>query len=154
FDVPLEYDFTPVLAVVERVVPKTFGSLDSVKQVGNDNHKHYAFEATRGPFTAFAEGTQIHLHATLSYAARGFYKPIVGPTISAGCGLGKDRPNIVVEMVTPLTLRENWHFKSAAQLERLAPATDSARDRCKVSILHYDVTDRVVEAARNGVQSK
>jgi hypothetical protein len=153
FDVPLQYDFTPVLAIVERVVPKRFGSLDSVKQVGNDARKHYAFEATRGPFTAFAEGTQVHLRATLSYAAKGFYKPIVGPTIAAGCGDAKQRPTIVVELVTPLTLKANWHFKSAAKLERLAPATNSDKDRCKVSILHYDVTDRVIDAATQGVTS-
>jgi hypothetical protein len=154
FDVPLQYDFTPVLAIVERVVPKTFGSLDSVKQVGDDNRKHYAFEATRGPFTAFAQGTEVHLHATLSYTAKGFYKPIVGPTIGAGCGKGNDRPTIIVELVTPLTLKADWHFKSAAKLERLAPASDADKDRCKVSILHYDVTDRVVEAAKKGVTAQ
>ncbi|MEO7084924.1 MAG: DUF4403 family protein [Gemmatimonadaceae bacterium] len=153
FDVPLQYDFTPVLAIVERVVPKTFGSLDSVKQVGDDNRKHYAFEATRGPFTAFAQGTQIHLHATLSYSVKAYYKPIIGPTIGAGCGNGDERPTIIVELVTPLTLKSNWHFQSAAKLERLAPASDSDKDRCKVSILHYDVTDRVVEAAKTGVTS-
>jgi uncharacterized protein DUF4403 len=153
FDVPLQYDFTPVLAIVERVVPKKFGSLDSVKQVGDDSRKHYAFEATRGPFTAFAQGTGVHLHATLSYAAKGFYKPIVGPTIGAGCGKGGDRPTILVELVTPLTLKPNWHFKSSAKLERLVPASDSAKDRCKVSILQYDVTDRVIEAAKAGVMA-
>ena len=56
FNVPLRYDFSPVLAIVNRVVPRTFGSLDSVKQVGDDEHKHYAYEARRGPFTATATG--------------------------------------------------------------------------------------------------
>src|SRR3954469_15172055 len=53
FNVPIEYDFTPVMAQVEQAVPKTFGSLQDVKQAGEDTHRHYAFEATRGPFKAF-----------------------------------------------------------------------------------------------------
>src|SRR5512135_510519 len=73
FSVPLDYDFTAVLRVVERVVPPTFGSMDSVHMVGDDSRRHYAFEADRGPFTAFAQGSLLHLRATLSYTARGFY---------------------------------------------------------------------------------
>src|SRR5215204_6425247 len=77
FNVPIEYDFTPVMTTVERVVPKTFGSLDTVKEVPGEDRRHYAFVATRSPFTAFVVGSQVHLRTTLSYAARGFYKPLV-----------------------------------------------------------------------------
>lgn len=153
FNVPLKYDFTPVLAIVDRVVPKTLGSMDSVHMVGNDDHKHYAYEATRGPFTAFAEGKLMHLRATLSYSARGFYKPLIGPTLSAGCGDGTDRPRITVELVTPLNMTANWHLVSHASIAQLQPASTSDRDRCAVSILHYDVTDRVVDAARTALAS-
>src|SRR4051812_16957452 len=92
FSVPLEYDFTAVAGIVERVVPPSFGSMDSVRMVGDDSRRHYAFQADRGPFIAFAEGRLLHLKATLAYTARGFYKPIVGPTIGAGCGKGENRP--------------------------------------------------------------
>ncbi|HMA25885.1 MAG: DUF4403 family protein [Gemmatimonas sp.] len=153
FSVPLDYDFTAVLRVVERVVPPTFGSMDSVHMVGDDSRRHYAFEADRGPFTAFAQGSMLHLRATLSYTARGFYKPIVGPTIGAGCGKGDDRPRIVVELATPLTLTDDWHLASHARLVRVEPASTEPRDHCDVSILHHDVTDRVVEAARNGISA-
>ncbi len=154
FDVPLRYDFTPVLAIVERALPKTFGSLDSVHQVGDDDRKHYAFEAVRGPFKAFAQGTEVHMQATLSYSARGYYKPIIGPTISAGCGNDEERPRIVVELVTPLTLSSNWHLRSKSAVARVHAASATDRDRCKVSILNFDVTDRVVDAARGGVTSQ
>ncbi len=151
FSVPLHYDFTAVLRDVERVVPTTLGSLDSVRMVGNDTHHHYAFEADRGPFTAFAEGRLLHLRATLSYTARGFYKPVIGPTISAGCGGDSVRPRIVVELATPITLTADWHLASHAELVHLEPASTEQRDRCDVSILHYDVTDRVIDAARAGI---
>jgi len=37
FSVPLEYDFTAVLRLVEQIVPAEFGSMDSVKTVGGDS---------------------------------------------------------------------------------------------------------------------
>jgi len=151
FSVPLDYDFSAVLNIVERVVPPTFGSMDSVHMVGNDTHRHYAFEADRGPFIAFAEGRMLHLKATLAYTARGFFKPIVVPTIGAGCGKGDTRPRIVVELATPLTLTNDWHLASHARVVRVEPASTEPRDHCDVSILHHDVTDRVVDAARAGI---
>lgn len=153
FNAPIQYDFTPVLSIVERAVPQTFGSLDSVHVVGSDSSKHYAYVATRGPFTAFADGSLLHMRATLSYGARGFYKPRIGPTISAGCGGDNvtDRPRLQIELVTPITLTSNWHLKSHASLASLQPASTTARDRCTVSIINYDVTDRVVEAARHAL---
>lgn len=152
FSVPLEYDFTAILRVVERAVPKQFGSMDSVKQAGDDTRRHYAFEATRSPFTAFVDGRLIHLQATLDYSVRGWYKPIIGPTIGAGCG--KDphvRPRLVIEMATPLTLTDNWHLASHAQIVRVEPASTLPQDHCDVSLLHKDITPRVVEAARVGI---
>ena len=151
FNAPLDYDFTPVMRTVERVVPTTFGSLDSLHQLGDDASKHYAYEAMRGPFTVFADGKLMHLRATLSYAARGYYKPPIGPTIGAGCGGGNDHPRIAVELVTPLTLTPDWHLRSAVRLARMEPASSSPHDRCSVTILHYDVTDRVIDAARSAL---
>jgi hypothetical protein len=153
FQVPLAYDFTPILAVVERAVPKTFGSLDSVKQVGDDQRKHYAFVATRDTFTTFMRGQFVHLRTRISYQGRGYYKPPIGPTISAGCGNDKEQPQIQIELVTPITLNRNWHLRSESRLEKLEPASQDEKDRCMVSILKYDVTSRVIEAARQGISS-
>jgi hypothetical protein len=154
FSVPLEYDVTAVLRLVDQVVPRTFGSMDSVRTVNGDSRKHYAFEATRGPFTAFASGREMHLRATFAYRARGYYKPPLAPTISAGCGSEKEQPRIVVELATPLTLTSDWHLVSHARLVTIRPATTEDRDRCDVSIIHYDVTDRVIGAARSALVAK
>ncbi len=154
FSVPLEYDFSAVLRLVEEIVPTTFGSMDSVKTVGDDSRKHYAFEAVRGPFTAFADGNLLHLRATFAYSARGYYKPIFGPTLSAGCGGGDERPRVVVELATPIGLSDDFHLVSKAQIVRVEPASSAQRDRCDVSILRHDVTARVVDAARAGIESQ
>jgi hypothetical protein len=153
FSAPLEYDFTPVLRVVERAVPTHFGSLDSVKAVPGDDRRHYAFEADRGPFTAYADGNLIHLRATVAYAARGFYKPVIGPTVSGGCGGGapESRPRLLIEVATPLTLTADWRLESRAALVTVEPASATQRDRCDVTMLHHDVTPRVIESARAGI---
>jgi hypothetical protein len=151
FNVPLEYDFTTVLGVVERAVPKKFGSIDSVRQVGDDSRRHYAFEAVRDPFTAYAEGELLHLRATLSYRVRGYYKPMIGPTLQAGCGNGDNQPRLQVELVTPLSLTSDWHLASRAQILRVSPASERDEDRCKVSVLRKDVTDGVIQAARRAL---
>jgi hypothetical protein len=85
----------------------------------------------------------VHLRTTISYKARGYFKPRIGPTLSAGCGNDEHQPQILIELVTPLTLTRNWHLRSAAKLDLLAPASDAPQDRCIVSILKYDVTDKV-----------
>jgi hypothetical protein len=149
FSVPLAYDFSSMIALVERAVPRTLGSLDSVRMIGTDARKHYAFVAHRGPFTAFAEGRELHLRAIVDYEAKGYYKPVIGPTLSAGCGNGANRPRIILELATPLTLTDHWHLASKARLVRLAPASTEQRDRCDVGILHTDVTSQVIRAARS-----
>jgi hypothetical protein len=151
FSVPLRYDFANILRVVEREVPKTIGSMDSVHAVSNDSRRHFAFAATRGPFTAFADGDILHLLATIEYSVRGYYKPVVGPTLSAGCGRGDERPRLLVELSTPIGVSQDWKLVSHVEIERVAPATAEPRDHCDVSILHRDITERVVEAARDGL---
>ena len=156
FNVPLIYDYAPILALVERTVPLTFGSLDDVRMVGDDPNRHYAFEARRGPFTTFVRDGEVHLRATLSYAAKGFFKPRFGPTIGAGCGgdAPSERPRVVVELATPLQLTPDWHLSSNSRIVKLAPASTTERDRCTVSIIRYDVTQRVVDAANTALASQ
>jgi len=154
FSVPLEYDVSAVLRLVDSIVPKTFGSMDDIRAVNGDSRKRYAFEATRGRFTAFASGREMHLRATFAYRARGYYKPPIGPTLSAGCGSATERPRIVVELATPLTLTPDWHLSTKARLVTIRPASTQDRDRCDVSLLDIDVTDRVIGAARPALVGK
>jgi hypothetical protein len=156
FSVPLQYDFSSMLRVVERAVPSTFGSMDSIRTIGTDDRRHYAFEAARGPFTAFAEGSELHLRATVHYRVRGYYKPVLGPTVSAGCGGDsvRDRPRLVVELAAPLTLTPGWHLASRTRVVRIVPASTAARDHCDVTLLRRDLTPRVVDAARSALEAR
>src|SRR5262249_38284481 len=129
FSVPLKYDFASILRVVEREVPTTIGSMDSVHAVANDDRRHFAFAATRGPFTAFAGGDILHLLATIEYSVRGYYKPFAGPTLSAGCGRGDDRPRLLIELSTPIGVSQDWKLVSHVEVERVSPASTEPRDR-------------------------
>src|SRR5688572_27541111 len=73
FDVPLDFDFTNIMDVVERAVPRRFGSMTEKHQLGDSKNKHYAYEAMRGPFVAFARGKKVYLRTVLTYMARGYY---------------------------------------------------------------------------------
>jgi hypothetical protein len=59
-----------------------------------------------------------------------------------------------VELATPLTLTNNWHLASKARIVSVEPASTEARDHCDVSILHKDVTEQVVVAARAGLSDQ
>ncbi len=144
-----------MLGVVERAVPATFGSMDTVRMIGTDDRRHYAFQATRGSFTAFAEGSELHLRATVTYRVRGFYKPLIGPTLSAGCGGDslRERPRLVVELATPITLTARWRLAARSRVVRVAPASSGERDHCDVTLLHRDLTPKVVDAARGALAS-
>lgn len=154
FAVPLDYDVTPVLAVVERAVPHTFGSLTQPHQVGTDTRKHVAYSAVRTPFAVSIDGPEVHLRTTLAYAARGYYRTPLGVTLGAGCGARDDprkRPHAAVEIVSPLALAPDWHLRAHARLAQLAPASSGPADRCRVGVINMDVTDRVVDAARQAL---
>lgn len=153
FSAPLAYDFASVLRIVDRAVPMTFGSLDSVRTLGDDSRRHYAFAAEREPFVAYAEGNVVHLRAIVAYSARGYYKPPLAPTMSGGCGGERrdERPRLLIELAAPLELTSQWRLRAATTVVRVEPASHDQRDRCDVTFLHHDVTDRVVAAARAGI---
>lgn len=152
FDVPLAYDFTNVIAQVERVVPVKFGSLSEMKSAGD--RKSYAYQATRGRFTAYAQGEEVFLRSTLSYSARGSYDSPIGPKVSASCGTKGERPRIVVELAAPITLTPDWELRSKVRIVRIAAASDDDRDRCRMSFLNIDVTEKVLEGARKGLETQ
>ena len=135
-------------------MPRTFGSMDSVRSINGDARKHYAFEATRGPFTAFATGREMHLRATFAYAGARLLQAAVGPTISAGCGRREGTPAHRRRAGDAALADPDWHLVSHARLVTIKPASTEGRDRCDVGILHTDVTDRVVDAARSALAAK
>jgi hypothetical protein len=69
--------------------------------------------------------------------------------VSASCGAGNQRPRARVEIVTPLRVSREWRLRSRTKVQTVEPFEAGERDQCEVTMLKIDVTERVIDAARN-----
>lgn len=147
-DAPITYDLTPVLAELEKAVPKSFGSLTNRIPHPTNKRVHFAFEAKREPFKIALDGDTVRMTGIISYAGKAWYNPPIGPDVSASCGANGDRPRARIEIVTPMRLTPDWKLRSRTAVRVVEPFTDTERDQCEVTVLKIDVTEKVIEAAR------
>lgn len=147
-DAPISYALEPALVALEQTVPTRFGGLDKRIQIASNKRQQVAFVATRTPFAVKFDGEKLTLTTIVSYTGRGWYKPIIGPTVSASCGTDDSPPRLRVELTTAIGLNANWILSSRTRVTSLRPASESDRDACRVSFLQIDVTDQVVRAVR------
>lgn len=148
---PVTYDLTPVLAALERAVPRRFGDMEDRRPHPSNDRISFAFEVERSPFQARFDGETARISATLRYRGRGWYDPPLLPSVSASCGTDGDsdnRPSAVVALSSPLTLAPDWTLRSRVRVDRVAPASDEEGDQCRVTTFGIDVTERVMDAAR------
>lgn len=146
-DAPVTYALEPLLKALEAEVPRTFGDLD--KRVRIDGRRSVSYSATRAPFAVGFEDGRLTLATTLSYKARGYFRPPIGPTISAGCGTTDSTPpRVRLVLTSDLRIDSSWTLITRTHVASLRPATPEERDACKVTFLQLDVTDQVVKAVR------
>jgi hypothetical protein len=150
-EVPIEYDLSPVLAALERAVPRTFGDIEERLPIPGNSRVHVAFEAERSPFTVTLDGQTARITSTIRYRGRGWYDPPLAPEVSASCGTGDDRddrPRAIITMSARIDLTDDWSLRARSRLDRIGAASQSPRDQCRVTVLRIDVTERVIDAAR------
>lgn len=149
-EAPISYDLRGALDSLEAAVPREYGDISTRIQAGNNSRAHFAFAVSRTPFRLSVSGTTVSLSTTVEYEARGWYKPLIGPEISAACGTGGvDRPRIAATLVSTARITPDWQLRTRTRIGRLAPVTTSTRDRCRVTIFQIDITDRVLESTRH-----
>ena len=118
-------------------MPKTFAPRFTRRRetrVGDGNSKHYACVATRGAFTAFAHGSEVHLRTTLTYTARGFYK--AAHRADARRQLRRGRRTSADRRRTRGPARADARTGTCdqgARIASLAPASTSDRDKVPAS---------------------
>jgi hypothetical protein len=148
-EAPITYDMTDAMDSLERAIPKSYGDINQRLQAGTNRRAHFAFAVSRTPFRLRVDGYTVSLSTVVEYEARGWYLPLIGPQISAACGTGGvPRPRIAATLISSAQITPDWRLRTRTRVGRLEPATDSARDRCRVSIFRIDVTDRVIEQTR------
>jgi len=154
-NVPITYDLRSVLEALEREIPPVWGSMEERRQHPSNSRISFAFEVQRSAFDARLDGDTARVSAVLRYRGRGWYDPPLAPEVSASCGTDPerdDRPSAVVAISSPLTLAEDWTLVGRAQVERVAPASNTPRDECRVTVFDIDVTERVLSAARGQLE--
>lgn len=150
--VPIRIDVRALLDELEQAVPTRWGDLEDRRRIGD--RSEVAFELERGPFEASFEGAIARLSTTLHYRARGWYDPPVLPTVSASCGTGDDEvaPRLAVTLVAPLSVTSDWRLRSETSVESVQPVSDEDRDRCRVTAIRVDMTERVISGARDALE--
>jgi hypothetical protein len=148
-EAPITYDLSGALDSLERAMPRTYGDITQRLQAGNNRRAHFAYAIARSPFKVNVDGRTVSLSTVVEYEARGWYRPIIGPEISAACGTGGvPRPRIAATLISSAEITPEWQLRTRTRVGRLEPVTDSVRDRCRVTIFRIDVTDRVLDATR------
>ena len=148
-DASITYDLSSALDSLEVALPRSYGDITQRLQAGTNRRAHFAFAVKRSPFHLRFNGRTVSLSATIEFEGRGWYLPPLGPEMSAACGTGGGpRPRIVATLVSTARITPDWRLRTRTRIGRLEPATDSARDRCRVTPFRIDMTDRVIEATR------
>lgn len=134
---------------LEAAVPRTYGDIEQRLPIASNTRASFGFTVSRTPFHAEFAGQTLTLSTDVEYQARVWYRPPIGPELSAGCGVGDaPRPRVRAKVISTAELTPQWHLRTLTRLQRLEPYSDGPRDRCRVTVLRLDVTPRVIEATR------
>jgi hypothetical protein len=150
-DVPVRYDLGPALQWLEREIPDSIGDLAARHEVADKKRVHYAYTAVRGPFHLSVDGRTATLEADIRYRMRAWYDPPVLPEISGACDDADAPPRARLTVQTSVQLTRGWTLRPRSRAV-VTPLADPSRDRCKVTFLSIDVTDKVMGAARDALQ--
>jgi hypothetical protein len=145
-DAPVSYAIAPLKDALEKAVPRSFGSLEQRITVKTNTRRQIAFAATRTPFKIDFQDGRLRLTTTVSYQGKGWYKPVIGPTVSASCGMFAPQPRLNVSLASDVTLSADWRLVTHTRVTSVTRASDTPRDACKVTFLEIDVADQVVNA--------
>jgi len=136
--------------LLEEAVPSRYGDLSRRESLPGHDRTDLAYHLERGPFEATLVGTTATVRAEIEYGVRLWYDPPVLPEMSGSCGTDEDnpRPRLAVTLQAPVAIDEHWRLRTRARVADIGPATATGRDRCTITFLDFDVTGRIVDAAR------
>lgn len=147
--VPVRIDLGTLVEEIEDEVPTEWGSLAERVSLPDSVGAAAAIELERSPFRASMEGDVATLTATVAYRVEGTYDLPALPDINFACGAdpGEPPPRLRVVLRAPIGLTSDWRLQAATEVLAVAPASDESRDRCQVTFVGLDITDRVVRTA-------
>ena len=142
-----------LLRLLDEAVPLAHGTETAPVDLGLQGRTSAQIALRRGPLRATFEGHEARVETTIRYGLRFSYALPVLPDVSGSCGIGNARqPGLEVTLRSPVTLDRDWLLRTQVQVASVRPASLTEVDRCEVTALGVDVTDRVVEGARAYLQ--
>jgi len=145
-EAPVTYDLGTAIDSLEAAVPTTYGDLEQRIVTVKNKQVSFAFLLHRSKFRVRVVGQRVRISADIEYSGRIWYQPPIGPEIEVACGTGKDLPpRATLTLETRGELTRDWGLRTQSRLVQLEAYSDSARDRCRLTFLRIDVTDRVLE---------
>lgn len=147
--VPVRIEIATLVDEIERAVPVSWGDLQEMRTVEGGGASRAAVQLTRSRFEGSMVGDTARLAANVAYRARFEVDvPLMpDPTVSCGTGENELAPRLSIELRAPIGLTSDWRLRTETQVGRIAALTDQDRDRCDVSVIGIDVTERVVRGA-------
>ena len=145
--IPVSYTVGPAL---ESTVPRSLAT--ERRPHPSDANLQYAFEAERDSFTVTLRNDTLHLHTTLHYRSRVWYRTPFGFELTASCGYDaaeQQAARAAIHLTAPIDLDSTWTLQAPVEIVRLMPPTDA--DRCRVAFMNLqlvDATTPILTAAR------
>jgi hypothetical protein len=148
-EAPVIYDLDSAIDSLEAAVPRTYGDLHERIATKKNKRVSFAFLLHRSPFRVKVDRQTISISADVEYSGHAWYRPPIGPEVEISCGTDDDPPRrATLTLQSTAALTEEWGLRTRSRVVRLAAYSDSARDRCRLTFLRIDVTDRILEKTR------
>jgi len=147
-DATVGLDLGSALEALDAALPDRLGDLERRVPVPGNDRAHYAYEVRRGRLGAQFEGDAVRLSTVLRYRGRGWFDPPLTPEMVGSCGTDEAPLRARVVVTLNPRLRPDWTLEAQPRLTRLEPLTTGIRDRCEVTFLKIDMTEKVLDAAR------
>jgi len=140
---------------LEAAVPLAFGDIEERHPIAGRTRASFGYTAKREPFRIRVDSTTVTLGTEIEYQGRVWYRPPLSPELSVGCGVGDaPRPRLRAALVSTFHLTPQWELRTETHVVGVVPFSDAPRDRCRMSVLRLDVTDRVMEAAQRSLEGR
>jgi hypothetical protein len=153
-NVPLDIPIGVLADLIERAVPRSYGTLDSMLTIPRDGRASVMAALERGPFRVTLDGQDARIETTIGYALRVLYRMPALPDVSGSCGSGASpRPRLRVAIGSPISIDRNWSLSTRARIDEVRPLSSEPRDRCEVTLFGVDVTDDVAAATRDFIEA-
>jgi hypothetical protein len=147
---PVSVDLRLILREIEGTIPTHIGSLTDRLLVSTSPRTWVALEVLRGPLDIDFGPGSMTVTATVAYRGR-IWRKVPLATVSASCGTGERAPLARIKIRTSYRVDSTWHIRTASKVLSAERATADPADECHVTFLGFNVTGKVLDAARQAI---